>query len=126
MSADPRIEAAKEAVYEPLREVAYTCSRSWEAWHYGTMTDEDFAPAWEDDTLMGEIAESVLAAADKASMIAERFALNDVPVGTIVRSAAGTVAARFDGEAGVVFGVAGSFPWGNLSLPARVLEWGQP
>lgn len=27
--------------------LAYACTRAWEAWQYGTMTEEDFTPAAE-------------------------------------------------------------------------------
>jgi hypothetical protein len=47
---------------ESLRDVAYTCGRVWEAWSYGTMTYEDFAPAWESDELTGSIADEIVKA----------------------------------------------------------------
>lgn len=50
-----------------------------------------------------------------------------VPLRTVVRAHDGTIAARFDDEKGVVFGLAGYFPWNILRAPAQIL-WldGQP
>ena len=48
-------------------------------------------------------------------------ALKDLPVGVVVRSAAGTIACRADESAGVVFGDERPFPWTSLMLPARVI-----
>jgi len=47
--------------------------------------------------------------------------LDALPVGSVVRSAADTIAARYDSQRGVVFGDDRSFPWSNLNLPATVL-----
>lgn len=47
--------------------------------------------------------------------------LESLPAGTVVRSEAGTIAARFDLEHGVVFGDDRPFPWNALALPAIVL-----
>ena len=55
-------EDLQALVAESLREVAYTCTRTWEAWQYGTMTDEDFTPAWEDDELTGSMADEIVKA----------------------------------------------------------------
>lgn len=44
-----------------------------------------------------------------------------VPVGAIVRSAAGTIACRYDATRGVIFGDDRSFPWHKLHLPCRIL-----
>lgn len=51
--------------------------------------------------------------------------LEAVPVGHVVRSAAGTIAARFDHDRGVVFGDNRPFPWTDLGLPVTVL-WPLP
>ena len=37
----------------------YHCTRVWEAWSYGTMSEDDFEPAWLDVGFIDEIAESV-------------------------------------------------------------------
>lgn len=47
--------------------------------------------------------------------------LDQVPVGAVVRSDAGTIAARFDSRHGVLFGMVTPFPWHRLALPAIVL-----
>lgn len=43
------------------------------------------------------------------------------PEGTVVRSAAGTIAARFDTTNGTLFGDDRPFPWAALDLPCQVL-----
>lgn len=47
--------------------------------------------------------------------------LDRLPARSVVRSSAGTIAARFDGRNGVVFGDDRPFPWHQLALPATVL-----
>jgi hypothetical protein len=47
--------------------------------------------------------------------------LMTVPVGSVVRSARGTIACRADGEAGYLFGFEECFDWRNLTLPAEIL-----
>lgn len=50
--------------------------------------------------------------------------LSAAPVGTVVRAADGTIAARYDATRGVVFGDDRPFPWRILKAPAVVL-WPQ-
>lgn len=62
MTTDP--DALTERIANAVRQAlsegeALQCTRVWEAWHYGTMTDEDFADA-SDGPLSEEIAASVL------------------------------------------------------------------
>ena len=45
----------RELLEECLSETVFTCSRVWEAWSYGTMGEDDFAPAWEDEELIENI-----------------------------------------------------------------------
>ena len=48
----------------------YRCTRVWEAWSYGTMTEDDFKPAWfDDDGFIDEIAESIF---NKSATIAQQ------------------------------------------------------
>jgi hypothetical protein len=47
--------------------------------------------------------------------------LDDAPVGTVVRAADGTIAARYDRQRGVVFGDDRPFPWKVLQAPAVTL-----
>lgn len=42
-----------------LQGVTYTCSRVWEAWDYGTMTQDDFMPAEQDAELVGSLVDTV-------------------------------------------------------------------
>lgn len=57
-------DALTERITEKVRQAldageAMQCTRVWEAWHYGTMTDADFADA-SDGLLAEEIAAAVL------------------------------------------------------------------
>ncbi|MEC5149175.1 hypothetical protein [Cryobacterium sp. GrIS_2_6] len=61
-AGEPEREALREVVAECLRDITYTCGRVWEAWQYGTMTQDDFSPAWEDDEVTGGIVDAILAA----------------------------------------------------------------
>ena len=54
-----------------------------------------------------------------ASTAAERDAL---PAGTVVRSASGTIAGRFDATVGVVLGDERPFSWTDLELPLTILH----
>ena len=54
----------------------------------------------------------------RVETVAERDAL---PVGTVIRSNVGTIAARFDRYRGVVFGDDRPIEWTCLALPAVVL-----
>ncbi|SDK80822.1 hypothetical protein [Arthrobacter sp. ok362] len=47
----------------------YACNRVWEAWSYGTMSQDDFTPANEESDLVAEIADAVLAAGYRKSDI---------------------------------------------------------
>jgi len=50
---------------------------------------------------------------------------DEVPVGAIVRSPAGTIACRYDESVGTVFGDDRPFEWGALASPVHVL-WMPP
>lgn len=58
----------------------YHCTRVWEAWSYGTMSESDFKPA-DESSLAGEIADEILSTAvaaliaRNAELEAERDAL---------------------------------------------------
>lgn len=40
----------------------YTCGRVWNAWNVGTMSQDDFAPAAEDDDVVGNVTDAAIAA----------------------------------------------------------------
>jgi len=68
------------------------------------------------------IADRVIAAGfRKPRLVTTAMELEAVPRGVVLRSKAGTIAARFDALSGVVFGNERPFPWGVLDLPAVVL-----
>lgn len=41
---------------------ALHCTRVWEAWSYGTMTEDDFAAVTQDEASIDELVEAVAAA----------------------------------------------------------------
>lgn len=55
---DPK-EYLKSQVAEAMGDTL-VCTRTWSAWGYGTMSEEDFFPACEDDELVNSIVETVL------------------------------------------------------------------
>ena len=61
---DPLRAKVEEAISECLSEIAFLCGRVWEAWGYGTMTEDDFTPAIEDEEFMAGIVDEVLKALD--------------------------------------------------------------
>lgn len=68
------------------------------------------------------IADAILAAGyRKPRVVTTARELEAVPRGVVLRSKAGTIAARFDAVNGVVFGDDRPFPWGIVDLPAVVL-----
>lgn len=75
-------------------------------------------PAWYADWISDAVPAVAAAVYPKVETEAE---LELVPVGAIVRSEAGTIALRFDGVNGVVFGDDRPFRWHLLALPVTVL-----
>jgi hypothetical protein len=59
-------EAVALAIGETLGD-SYDCTRVWSAWGYGTMSENDFAPLWEDNERLHEIADAAIAAYIKAT-----------------------------------------------------------
>ena len=58
---DAMRERVRDAVAEAL-DGLYTCGRVWSAWSYGTMGQDDFAPAGEDDDVVDNITDAAIAA----------------------------------------------------------------
>ena len=85
------LDRMREAVAEVISETTYTCSRVWEAWHYGTMTDEDFSPAWEDGVLLTEVVQAVLAALPAPRTVTTVEELDAMPAETVIKAADGNV-----------------------------------
>lgn len=54
-----RLAAIREKLEPHFADIAYLCTRSWEAWRYGTMTEDDFIAADQDDEFMLDLAETV-------------------------------------------------------------------
>lgn len=76
--------------------------------------------------LLEAVAPLIAARALAAEQITTLTDLMGTPRGTVVRSAAGTIASRFDDVHGVLFGDDRPFPWNYLELPAVVLLRGTP
>jgi hypothetical protein len=53
--------AVRDALYDALGE-ALDCTRVWEAWSYGTMTEDDFSPVRDDEARMEELTQAALRA----------------------------------------------------------------
>lgn len=129
--SDPRLTAVEKAVHESLRETVYTCSRVWEAWSVGTMSEEDFAPAWEDDDLINDIATEALKAADNASTITTVAELDALPIGSVILDGDPAVLQMVEKSkiVGSEWAMANEeylYTSGKITLPARVIHWGQP
>lgn len=65
----------RQSVVDTLTDVAWTCARDWSGWQYGTMGQDDFAPAWEDDGLVDSLTALIDAAvlADRTRRSAPDF-----------------------------------------------------
>ena len=66
-TTSPAAEAQLEAVTSAIEKVldgqdALHCTRVWEAWGYGTMSEDDFSPVTNDAEAVNEIASAVLEA----------------------------------------------------------------
>lgn len=59
--SDPLKERVREALRVELSDALY-CSRTWNAWSYGTMRADDFVPVSDMDDYIDQIANSVLLA----------------------------------------------------------------
>lgn len=84
MSTVSEHEETKLAVSEALEHTVYTCSRVWEAWGYGTMTEEDFAPAWEDDELIESIIHEAQKPLLKQKTISTLDEIKALPIGAVL------------------------------------------
>lgn len=52
-------DTLREKFADALQDDTFTCGRVWEAWQYGTMTQDDFAPAWESDEVLDNLIDVV-------------------------------------------------------------------
>lgn len=70
-----------------------------------------------------KLADAILAAGYTCPRVVETAEeLEALPHRVIVESSAGSIAARFDDEHGVIFGDDRPFPWMRLALPVTVLR----
>lgn len=73
-------EQVKEELAAYFEDSVYWCGRVPEAWSYGTMTIEDFSPAWDDEDILEsilEICEGTLA--DHVEAIKKYLKENELP-----------------------------------------------
>lgn len=75
------LDRVRDAVAEALGD-AYHCTRDWSAWSYGTMSQDDFMLAWEDEDFVQEMARAVVTAAQP--VVATVSELDALPAGTVV------------------------------------------
>ncbi len=81
-------EAIRDAVAAHMTSL-YVCSRVWSAWSYGTMSQDDFRPAGEDDEVIQGITDGVLQALASApapapvAVIGDTFSLAWIGTGPI-------------------------------------------
>ena len=59
-SKDEIKDAIRDEIASHLASDTYLCTRTWDAWETGTMTENDFTLASEEDGLLDDIAESVM------------------------------------------------------------------
>ena len=76
MSTQNERELAKDRLAKELSD-AMDCTRVWDAWYYGTMSQDDFSLIAEDDERLNDIVEAVcaplLSRIDALSKDAERW-----------------------------------------------------
>lgn len=58
---EEKLRAIQEQIADSSSDVAYTCSRVWSAWSYGTMTEDDFVPVEADEEFLESLSEAILA-----------------------------------------------------------------
>lgn len=58
--SNPLKERLKNTLREQLNDALY-CTRVWEAWRYGTMTEDDFECLAYDDEYVEQLADAILA-----------------------------------------------------------------
>ena len=63
-----RLTAERDAIAEALGGMIYCCTRQWSAWAYGTMSQNDFVLASEDDGILDELTAAAVSAIEAALM----------------------------------------------------------
>ena len=129
-----RIDVRTEWLYsEPDPKVIVPAGRKRHAFSTsGHVTRTDVPSPYEHmQDIVSNVHRAVAAFGDDKDLVIEvRLAdseistleqLRAVPIGTIVRSSAGTIACRFDHDNGVVFGDERPVPWEMLQLPVSVV-----
>lgn len=69
-------ERVRDAVADNLRGLYY-CGRVWSAWSVGTMGEDDFSPAEDDDDIISNITDAVLATLDSRAPAAQAASVPD-------------------------------------------------
>jgi hypothetical protein len=55
MNTETPTESTREQIARCLRHTVFACARDWSAWQVGTMTENDFKPAWEDEDILNDL-----------------------------------------------------------------------
>ena len=55
-------DKVRDAIADALGGMIYCCTRQWSAWAYGTMSQNDFVLASEDDGILDELTEAAISA----------------------------------------------------------------
>lgn len=118
-----------EALAEELGDT-YHCSRTWEAWQYGTMTEEDFSPASEDDDFLMGAADRIINTINPQLFTKEE--IHDLPVESVFEDVDGCIfEIVHNGERNsdgtfcreyVMTGDVHSYGIDEIDLPATVLK----
>lgn len=59
--SDSAMDKLRDAIRAELSDALY-CNRVWDAWHYGTMSENDFVCLADDDSYVESMATSVIRA----------------------------------------------------------------
>lgn len=115
-----------DAVAEALGD-ALLCSRDWSAWSYGTMSEDDFSPAWEDNEFVDGIVDAVMDVPVVKELVGTPRELEDLPYGVVLIDSTQVVYQndRQDGHQDCCWlrpGTLDRYPLRYINLPATVLH----
>lgn len=82
MLTEPTDESVVDDLANAVSDVTYTCGRVWSAWGYGTMTEDDFTDASQDEEWLYSTVEVVRDSLQPPVDDAE--SLTNLPVNSIV------------------------------------------
>lgn len=115
-----------DAVAEALGD-ALLCSRDWSAWSYGTMSEDDFSPAWEDNEFVDGIVDAVMDVPVVKELVGTPRELEDLPYGVVLIDST-QVVYQNDRQDGVQVNIwietgrEKRYPSSDINLPATILH----